>query len=838
MTAICKTKLIHGTNLQPLLNYGENQEKTSFTDNALQDTLDYAANPLKTLANLEDGEKELLVSGILCEPETALLDFAALREKYLEIHGPERIYRYEYFDRRTGETRPARRDPVTAIHLIQSFSERGLDPRTVHQIGLELCNRLGVMAVVDTHMNTDHLHNHIIINAYKPGGERKFVAEKETILQIRELSDQLQREYGIPLTFAPPREQLYQAKGRDTYGEWKAKGQGISWKEIMKDEMTAAQGVSDSREEFIALMEDFGYTIARQEPDSVTWWNKDHTRKIRDRTLGDAYELCKMFPDNTPLPDRIAEQNTRPQKHTHLSLARYDWNGRRRSDLELLIRKAIAIIRHMGSRYHYRDNPVATARTVNSKLENMELAIDIIKNMGLENKEGLKDRMNDVGARLSHVKSSTNSLEGKRQLYDTAASLIASLENIGKTLASVQYWPGGKMPDLMPKQYTPEEIAKERAAISPMSGAQKRELYLKLRAHPEVTLAGKGFSEVSSIEAEEIFAYFKGRQERPACLKDSVQVTMDNVYQKRNARIRAKLVKPIQKYQRKHLEELLHSHGLSADMDALTQYDAINIESCLGANPFSESPIDADRQHTLSQRLQNASLSTSRDIQYILPGEYDAIMDYLDGVRQAKPAILKPSVRIDDITAQKLQVFMDAKGISCSIPVSSFSKSDYQKMYGHVLGQGQIPDCASRPQSTQDKTADFHKLSSVQKLTDKKQLLVTQYRNLLNQLQKLGFSPIQLETVKTEIAAFREEYAHLKNERLALSEEYKKMIWLDHQITYAESPSFLFGPLFNSRVHSIPDIIEKEERDHEPGQGNPQEPAQRENRRKDIDLEL
>ena len=246
MTAICKTKLIHGTNLQPLLNYGENQEKTSFTDNALQDTLDYAANPLKTLANLDNGEKELLVSGILCEPETALLDFVALREKYLEIHGPERIYRYEYFDRRTGETRPARRDPVTAIHLIQSFSERGLAPHTVHQIGLELCNRLGVMAVVDTHMNTDHLHNHIIINAYKPGGERKFVVEKETILQIRELSDQLQREYGIPLTFERPREQLYQAKGRDTYGEWKANRQGLSWKEAMRDEMTAAKSVSRS----------------------------------------------------------------------------------------------------------------------------------------------------------------------------------------------------------------------------------------------------------------------------------------------------------------------------------------------------------------------------------------------------------------------------------------------------------------------------------------------------------------------------------------------------------------------------------------------------------------
>ena len=111
-----------------MLDYGANLEKTSFTENDLQDSRDYAANPLKTLAGMDDGDKELLVSGVLCEPSTALLDFAAVREKYLEIHGSERIYRYEYFDKRTGENRNARRDPVTAVHLIQSFSEKNLDP--------------------------------------------------------------------------------------------------------------------------------------------------------------------------------------------------------------------------------------------------------------------------------------------------------------------------------------------------------------------------------------------------------------------------------------------------------------------------------------------------------------------------------------------------------------------------------------------------------------------------------------------------------------------------------------------------------------------------------------
>ena len=53
MTAICKTILIHGTNLQNILDYGSNQEKTSVTYNGLEDVLEYGSNPLKTLANLE-----------------------------------------------------------------------------------------------------------------------------------------------------------------------------------------------------------------------------------------------------------------------------------------------------------------------------------------------------------------------------------------------------------------------------------------------------------------------------------------------------------------------------------------------------------------------------------------------------------------------------------------------------------------------------------------------------------------------------------------------------------------------------------------------------------------
>lgn len=143
MTAIRKTIAIHGSNLSHLLDYGANQEKTSVSMNGLSNVLEYAANPLKTIAKLDDGDKDLLVSGVLCKPETALVEFGIVRESYLSSHGGERYASFDYTDKMTGTTRMIQKEPVTAIHLIQSFAETDLDCHTIHQTGIELCERLG-----------------------------------------------------------------------------------------------------------------------------------------------------------------------------------------------------------------------------------------------------------------------------------------------------------------------------------------------------------------------------------------------------------------------------------------------------------------------------------------------------------------------------------------------------------------------------------------------------------------------------------------------------------------------------------------------------------------------
>lgn len=812
MTAICKTILIHGTNLQNILDYGSDQEKTSISNNVLEDVFDYASNPLKTLANLDDGHKELLVTGVLCQPETAVLDFCIVREKYLSFHDGERYASFDYLDKRINEIRMVHKQPVTAIHLIQSFAEKDLDPRTVHQIGIDLCERLGVQAVVDTHMNKEHLHNHIIINAYMPDGMSKFCLTADKRMELRELSDEIQHEYGIELRFSDPRSQLYQSLGKNTYREWSAKRQNVSWKDEMREEMAAIKSVSDNREDFITIMQDYGYEIARQEANSITWYNKAHTRKIRDKTLGSGYELGAMFPENMQEPNVEVgwepEKNKKQQKT--ISIARYDWNGRRRSDLELLIRKAIALIQHIGNRYQAKIQ--SSTHSTSQKLQMMEQALDAVCKMGFENKEDLEKRMDDVGAKLNHVKSQIHKMNGQKAFYDTLSPMLSAYQSTRHMVDSIRYWPGDAMPDLMLSSYTPIDIQKQKASLCPMSGAQKRDLYLALEKHPDYTLSGDGFSSVSAMDAEDIFAFFKGiRAEPPACLRKSVDVTMERVYHKRNEYLKQNFDKPIQKYQINESTALLSAHDITMDVSALTQFDAINIRNCYGSNPFVEQPISPEQQRYLSKRLSERGLTTNRDIRCILPSEYTKALDYMDGLSRTMPGILKASPEVDAMAIDKLQSFMDAKDITSSIPLSAMSKADYDKMYGYVISQDMVPDCAIP--KTVDRTEEFIQSIQVDGITEKKQLLLLQLRNQINDLQSLGIDPANIEPILTSISEFKQSYESLEMERAELAGEYKALVQLKQQINYAESPSFVFGSLFNEKVHEAPEVVEKDVKD-------------------------
>ena len=131
----------------------------------------YICNPDKT-------EQQLLVDSFGCSPETARHDF-------------------DYALSRTKQS-----DKNQAYHLIQSFAKGEVSHEEAHRIGIELADKLlggKYSYVVATHTDKGHPHNHIIFCAADNIDHKKYNACKKSYYHIRQLSDELCKEYGLSI---------------------------------------------------------------------------------------------------------------------------------------------------------------------------------------------------------------------------------------------------------------------------------------------------------------------------------------------------------------------------------------------------------------------------------------------------------------------------------------------------------------------------------------------------------------------------------------------------------------------------------------------------------------
>ena len=90
---------------------------------------------------------------------------------------------------------------VKAIHYIQSFdpADKHLTPEVAHRIAKAFVLKAfgeNVQAVISTHLDKGHQHNHVIINSYGVDG-KKYNANKKTLDELKLLSDRVCLDYGI-----------------------------------------------------------------------------------------------------------------------------------------------------------------------------------------------------------------------------------------------------------------------------------------------------------------------------------------------------------------------------------------------------------------------------------------------------------------------------------------------------------------------------------------------------------------------------------------------------------------------------------------------------------------
>ena len=249
------TSVIPVRRLDRAVKYVMNKEKTTAV--SLQDALDYAANRDKT-------EQSCFESSYACTLETAFADMRQTKERWHKSGG------------------------VQGYHLVQSFAAGEVTPELAHQIAKELAARvLGgrYEYVIGTHLNTGHIHSHIVWNSVSCVDGKKYRSNyKSYVTEIRAVSDELCQKY--KLSVIDTENSNHVAK---PYAEWLAEKNGQpTWRTAIRQDVDEAIQQSLTWRQFLNALEHKGYEVRMGRKYPVLR-PPGKERFVRFKTLGKRY---------------------------------------------------------------------------------------------------------------------------------------------------------------------------------------------------------------------------------------------------------------------------------------------------------------------------------------------------------------------------------------------------------------------------------------------------------------------------------------------------------------------------------------------------------------------
>lgn len=238
-----------------------------------------------------------ITSTFNCSSNNTIQDFAFIRN----------LYRDENKANKNGTEN-------IAYHLEQSFFEK-LDPEISNEIGLKLVEELfpNHQCVISTHCNTDHTHNHIVINAWDLNG-KKYHNCIQTYRDIRKKSDELCREYGLMVNLETEQQRLVFFKDENgkmrfyepterkeklkTYADTEqGKKDNLyhkTLKTIIKDDIDELLPYAESYEDLLESLKVIGYEIKDKTVNGeylkhIAFKSPMQQKFTRDSSLGEDY---------------------------------------------------------------------------------------------------------------------------------------------------------------------------------------------------------------------------------------------------------------------------------------------------------------------------------------------------------------------------------------------------------------------------------------------------------------------------------------------------------------------------------------------------------------------
>ena len=223
---------------------------------ALAGVLWYTQQEEKTL-----WEGQRLVSGWNCIAQSALSEMQLTKERFRKTDGRQ------YY------------------HFVQSFAAADdLTPREALAIGLELAQREfpDFEVLVATHIDTDILHSHLIVNSVSFRDGRKLHQSAADLQAHRVVNDEICAAHHLSI-LPPPQKQVTQK--RMGTREYRSAAKGESWKFRLMNAIDQCMRYASTREDFISLMESEGYQVRWSASRKSITYTTPQGMKCRDDRL-------------------------------------------------------------------------------------------------------------------------------------------------------------------------------------------------------------------------------------------------------------------------------------------------------------------------------------------------------------------------------------------------------------------------------------------------------------------------------------------------------------------------------------------------------------------------
>lgn len=246
---------------------------------------------IKYIMNGEKTEKMMYVSGVNCKPDTAVDEMQDTKKRF------------------------NKEDGIISYHLIQSFDGKEISPQKCHELGLQYAKELfgdDFQFVVATHLNTDNVHNHIVVNSVSFKSGNKFYSNRETKDFIRITSDFICRENGLSVIKTPWKNKGY----------YKLYAKNNPYMQLVKKDIDDSISISNSYKGFVSKLEAKGYYISENEDTGLIIERDNRYQVVRPQELfGENYTKEKI---RYRIENKIYNQAYIPKKKYKMSIEEYN----------------------------------------------------------------------------------------------------------------------------------------------------------------------------------------------------------------------------------------------------------------------------------------------------------------------------------------------------------------------------------------------------------------------------------------------------------------------------------------------------------------------------------